>query len=140
MMELSRFEALARLYGGRIERWPPAEWESARRLVDSDERARAALRGAAQLDALLDDAALSVSPSDSARLTAATLERTRALGSRHRPRAAHWRHWWPAGLLAFAALAGCATARERPQWIGLADPAALINALAAAFDADGSRF
>jgi hypothetical protein len=139
-MKLSRFEALADGYGGHLERWPDAEQAAARRLADDDPQARAALQRASQLDALLDDATLAVPADASARVIAATLARVRATARPPTPRSRGWRMWWPAGLLAAAALAGCATARERPQWIGLADAPARVNALAAALDADGSRF
>jgi hypothetical protein len=139
-MKLSRFKALADLFGGRIERWPDAEQAAARRLAGDDPQARAVLKRAMQLDALLDDATLAVPADATARVIAATLARTRTVATPATPRHRAWRSWWPAGLLAAAALAGCATARERPQWIGLADAPARISALAAALDADGSRF
>ena len=55
-MTYERFETLADAYGGDLRRWPEAEREAGRALLDSDPRAAAVLREADGLDALLDAA------------------------------------------------------------------------------------
>jgi ferric-dicitrate binding protein FerR (iron transport regulator) len=136
-MNFDRFDQLVRTLGGDIGRWPEAEQAAARDLAARDERARAALASALRLDALLHEAALPVSQAAAAQLVAAMLEHIRTPA----PRTSRFHHWlWPIALMAGAALAGCATALERPQWLGLSDPFALTSALAQVLDADGSRF
>lgn len=56
-MDEARFKALAEAYGADVERWPVAERDAARRrLADAGPDARAALKEAAALDALLKEA------------------------------------------------------------------------------------
>lgn len=55
-MTYERFETLADAYGGDLRRWPEAEREAGRALLDSDPRAAVLLRDADGLDALLDAA------------------------------------------------------------------------------------
>ncbi len=55
-MTYERFETLAEAYGGDLRRWPEAEREAGRALLDRDPRAAALLREADGLDALLDAA------------------------------------------------------------------------------------
>ena len=55
-MTYERFETLADAFGGDLRRWPEAEREAARALLDSDPRAAVLLRKADGLDALLDAA------------------------------------------------------------------------------------
>ncbi len=55
-MTYERFETLADAYGGDLRRWPEAEREAARVLLDSDPRAAVLLCEADGLDALLDAA------------------------------------------------------------------------------------
>jgi hypothetical protein len=142
-MRLTRFEALAAACGSDIARWPEDEQAAARALAAQDPRAQAALRQAAQLDGWLEQARLPLPAGSTERLLAATLARTQA-APRTAPAPAWrlWQRWWPAALLAGAALAGGATARERPQWLGLANPAPAAGSgvLASTLDIDGSRF
>jgi anti-sigma factor RsiW len=136
-MNLDRFEQLANLCGGDIGRWPEAEQQAARELATRDALARTALADAARLDTLLHEAARPVADAEAAQLVAATLERIRTPA----PQPRRFRHLvWPAALLAGAALAGCVTAHERPQWLGLREAAEPTSVLAEALDADGSRF
>lgn len=51
-MNRDDFERRLLLYGGRLDRWPPAEAAAARALADRDEAARALLDEAQALDAL----------------------------------------------------------------------------------------
>ena len=55
-MTYERFETLADAYGGDLRRWPEAEREAGRALLDSDPRAAVLLGEADGLDALLDAA------------------------------------------------------------------------------------
>ena len=55
-MTYERFEYLTDAYGGDLRRWPEAEREAGRALLDSDPRATVLLREADGLDALLDAA------------------------------------------------------------------------------------
>ena len=52
-MTPSRFRALSEAFGGDIERWPPAERESARAFAAHDAQAGAALAEARRLDRLM---------------------------------------------------------------------------------------
>jgi anti-sigma factor RsiW len=136
-MNAQRFEQLALAYGADITRWPAAEQAAAQQWAADDSGAQLLLAHAAQLDGLLRDAAPAVGDAAAARVVQRSLERT----SRPQPPRRWW--WWragPAALLVGAALAGCAAARERPQWIGLPQAEPARSALADAFDADGSRF
>jgi anti-sigma factor RsiW len=135
-MNLQRFEELAGAYGADIARWPAAEQDSARALAAQDTRARAALARGAQLDALLHEAAVPVDDDAALRIVQRSLQRAPP----REPSLRGWWRVWPSALLVGAALAGCATARERPQWLGLPQAEPAHSALADAFDADGSRF
>lgn len=55
-MTYERFETLAEAYGGDLRRWPEADREAGRALLDRDPRAAAVLAEADGLDALLDAA------------------------------------------------------------------------------------
>jgi hypothetical protein len=139
-MKLEHFQALAMRYGADITRWPTFEQLAAQRLAAEDAQARAALAQAAQLDAWLDNAFTPVPAAAVQRVTAATLQRTRGSAQLTAARGvSRWLSAWPAWLVAGAVLAGCATARERPQWLGLA-PVPTASALVQALDMDGSRF
>lgn len=61
-MSLTRFQQLAEAYGGDVARWPNADQEAARALLVTDPSARAELKAAADLDALL---ALDIPPTPS---------------------------------------------------------------------------
>jgi hypothetical protein len=56
-LDLERFRALTLAYGGRLERWPSAERDSARALCAESAEARALLSAEAGLDAALASAA-----------------------------------------------------------------------------------
>jgi hypothetical protein len=135
-MNLQRFEELALAYGADIARWPMPEQDRARQLAAADTHALDALARAAQLDGLLHSATLEVADAEAARVVQRSLERTAAAASPLRPR---WRIW-PAAVLVGAALVGCTTARERPQWLGLPQAEPARGMLAEVFDADSSRF
>jgi hypothetical protein len=144
-MNLQRFEALALAYGADIARWPGAEQDSARQLAAQDTRARAALARSARLDGLLHDAydahtAHTAMPTADDDAVARIVQRSLQQATSREPSPRVWWHFWPGALLVGAALAGCATARERPQWIGLPQAEPSHSVLADAFDADGSRF
>ncbi len=135
-MNLQRFEQLALAYGAEIARWPAAEHDNARALAAQDVTARDLLARSARLDGLLQEAAMTVDDAAAARIVQRSLQRAVA----REPSPRWWWRAWPAALIASAALAGCATARERPQWLGLPQAEPARSALADAFDADGSRF
>lgn len=85
-MDVERFETLALAYGGDLRRWPEAERNAAEAFVaGSPEAARAVLREAGDLDAVLDGWA-SPAPSAALRervLAAAPKDRTRVRPLRH---------------------------------------------------------
>jgi hypothetical protein len=135
-MNLQRFEELVGAYGAEIARWPVAEQDGARALAAQDTPARAALARGALLDGLLHEAAIAVDDDAALRIVQRSLQRATV-------REPSWRGWWrvwPGALLVGAALAGCTTARERPQWLGLPQAEPAHSVFAGAFDAGGSHF
>lgn len=56
IMTRDRFDHLASVYGGDLRRWPEAERDAARALLDQDKTARAVFAAADELDAFLDSA------------------------------------------------------------------------------------
>lgn len=67
-MDMDRFTDLLDAWGADLGRWPSAEREAADRLLESSTAARALLREAAHVDALLLNAALpEIEPSDALR-------------------------------------------------------------------------
>lgn len=56
IMTRDRFDHLASVYGGDLRRWPDAERDAARALLDQDEAARVVFAEADKLDAFLDAA------------------------------------------------------------------------------------
>lgn len=105
-LDLERFEQLLAVHGGRLERWPQAQREPLRRLLDASAQARARWAEAAELDALL-AAAPEIEP------TSELVARLASLPARHpRPERPGW---WPFGnplapLLAWGAAAALGVA------------------------------
>ena len=102
-MTYERFETLADAYGGDLRRWPEAEREAARALLDSDPRATVLLREADGLDALLDAAPR---PAPSHVLREAVIAGAAGVGLRARRRGPGPLAWLSGAGWAAAACAG----------------------------------
>lgn len=120
-MTPERFAALAAAYGGAIDRWPEAERDAAGTHLHAHPEARAALAGAATLDATL--AAWTV-PGPGAALAARI-----ASATARRRRAGRWLRLWLSGLGTAATLAG-----------GLAAGAVVVAAARPGADPSGALY
>jgi len=112
-----RFAQLLASYGGRLERWPAAEREAAKRFLAGDAEAARQQSVALEFDELLDAYVLAGPDAD--------LIRRVNLG--FRPRASHslLREWWLGLALGSAAAAGAACGVLLPVALPQDDSSAL---------------
>lgn len=110
-MKLLRFQHLAEIHGGDIDRWPVAEREEARRLAAESREAQQALAEARRLDAWLSLADPALASEREDRIVGAISVKIDGLAVADRgigPRdGAGPRRWWPAAaFLATMAVVG----------------------------------